>query len=341
MSSEPPTSNDIEIFHNFAQDLIKLIPINANEKNRKDKITSLDTGSSKIDKQSNKKSKNKNKSKNNSEKNKNLPSTNAELRERLQAKLQNLKTSREGKKAFNAAEEASIKNKQLMKREAKKAKRKRALDKQKDGEKLIEKGGNLKKGESAGKKTGEKSTKKASDEKSSSNKTENQNEETPSKKPKKISTSNLEYNSSTFVTGHEATAAGGLTLTKKEKKSSLEGKATKKQLETAEKLQKQLQNLKENDPEQHKQKVKEMAWDKAFKHAEGVKINDDISKIKKSLKNEERKKKKSRKEWTDRTDKVKDDMDERQRKRKANIQERIDKKKKKKMDGLRKRGRIL
>ena len=214
------------------------------------------------------------------------------------------------------------------------------MDKQKDGEKLIEKGGNLKKGESSGKKTGEKSTKKTSED-NSTNKTESRNEETPSKKPKKISPPNLEYNPSPFVTGHEATAAGGLTLTKKEKKSSLEGKATKKQLETAEKLQKQLQNLKENDPEQHKQKVKEMAWDKAFKHAEGVKINDDISRIKKSLKNEERKKKKSRKEWTDRTDKVKDDMDERQRKRKANIQERIDKKKKKKMDGLRKRGRIL
>lgn len=334
-----PTSDDIEIFHNFAQDLIKLIPINANDKNRGKKSEKSDEtsqNSKNLSKKEARKLKSLKKNSSENGKNSNLPSTNAELRERLQAKLQNLKTSREGKKAFNAAEAASMKNKQVMKREAKNAKRKRALDKQKDGEKPMDRGGNLKKGQEDG-------DQKKSKTPNPEGKKEVENtisDPSPSKKSK-ISTSNLEYNSSTFVTGHEATAAGGLTLTKKEKKSSLEGKATKKQLETAEKLQNTLKNLKENDPEEHKKMVKEIAWDKAFKHAEGVKVNDDVAKIKKSLKNEARRKKKSTKEWSDRADKVKDDMDERQKKRKTNIQDRADKKKKKKMDGLRKRGRIL
>jgi len=274
------------------------------------------------------------------------PKTNSELKQRLQDHLDSLKESRSSKKDFNSAEKAARETKKQMKRATKKAKRKRLLDKQKDGGEVPAAKGNLAK-PGISDEPDSKKAKKSKDSKDGSKhenikSEENSNSNSDKKSKPKVSTENLEFNKTTFVTGHEADAQGGqLYNTAHKSKSKLSGKASIQQLKSAEGFQKRLNYLEKKDPEKHKQLLNEHSWDKAEKHAQGEKVNDDPSKIRKSLNDAKRRKNKSKKTWEEKDKKVKDDMDERQRKRKANIQERIDGKKDKRMKSLKKRGRIL
>lgn len=100
-------------------------------------------------------------------------------------------------------------------------------------------------------------------------------------------------------------------------------------------------HLERTNPEEHKKMLEEHAWNKALKQSEGIKVQDDPNKIKKTLKDQERRKRKSKKSWAERDEKTRSDAAERQRKRAANIQEVVDKKKAKKMKTLKKKGRIV
>jgi len=312
-------AQDLDVFHSFAQDLINLIPTNVNSDQKREKQQPK-TQKEKTLAGGNKKP---------------APKTNSELRQRLQDHLEGLKGQRASKKDFNSAEKAAREAKKQLKRQSKKAKRKRLLDKQKDGGEVPAAKGNLNKPGQ------EPPSKKSKSSKSENNDDESGPSKVKSEKSEKVSTENLEFNNTDFVTGHEADAQGGNLFNKNKKKSKLEGKANLQQLKSAEGFKKRLNYLEKNDPEKHKELLAEHSWDKALKHAEGKKVNDDPSKIRKSLNDAKRRKSKSRKTWQDKDEKVHKDMDDRQRKRAANIQDRVDKKKDKKMKSLKKRGRIL
>ena len=80
---------------------------------------------------------------------------------------------------------------------------------------------------------------------------------------------------------------------------------------------------------------------KALAQSEGKKIQDDPDKIKKSLKDKHRQKQKSKSKWKEKTAEVEKKMQDRQEKRTENIQSRVQNKKNRKINSLKKRGRIL
>jgi len=289
--------NDVTTFLNFSKDLIDLIPVNVNTLYQKQNKAVLPKHLVHTPKGT-------------------APKTNSELKQRLQNHLDDLKNSRSSKTVFNEAEKLARQNKKLLKRQAKKEKRKRLLSKQKDGGEVKQNLGNLKKVE--------KSVRK----------------EAKVEVEKKVSTES-EFNKMTYITGNESNAQGGLVATKNEKFCNLQGKASKKLLKSAESFKKRLTSLEKSDPERAEQLKTDHEWNKASLASQGIKINDDVSKIKKTLNVQKKKREKSKQKWKEHDDKLQKGIDERQNKRKSNIQGRIDNKKAKKMKGLQKRGRIL
>jgi len=85
------------------------------------------------------------------------------------------------------------------------------------------------------------------------------------------------------------------------------------------------------DTAEGKKLIDEQAWSNMIKKAQGEKVKDDIGKLKKSVKKQEAKKKKSAKEWDSRVGLQKKSMQDAQIKRKTNLQERKQAKKDKKM----------
>ncbi|RPA84382.1 SURF6-domain-containing protein [Ascobolus immersus RN42] len=84
----------------------------------------------------------------------------------------------------------------------------------------------------------------------------------------------------------------------------------------------------ENMPEEKKAAIEEKeTWAKAVKHAAGEKVRDDEKLLKKTLKRQEKQKKKSTKEWGDRKEGVQKSQDARIKKREENIAHRIEMKK--------------
>merc|ERR1712168_495872 len=159
--------------------------------------------------------------------------TGSELKERLQSRLNEFKSAREPKKAFNPAEQAAREQKKQLKRAQKKAKRARTLEKQKDGQSVPQQRGN-------------------------------QNKTLASENPMRVERkteqkeSNIEFSKFNFVTGNEAAASGGKIAAESEKysekkKAKLEGKASHKLLKHAEGLQKRIEFLEKSNPEAAKQ----------------------------------------------------------------------------------------
>ena len=74
------------------------------------------------------------------------------------------------------------------------------------------------------------------------------------------------------------------------------------------------------------------AWEAALSRASGEKVLDDPKLLNKSIKREERAKKKSRAQWEERTQKVKEQQGAAAKKRKDNIKQRKDAKIERKMD---------
>ena len=111
----------------------------------------------------------------------------------------------------------------------------------------------------------------------------------------------------------------------------------KKLQEKKEKLTK----LKETEPERAFEMETNEKWRTALDKASGIKVKDDIDLLKRSIKRVEKKKEKTRKEWSERVQKVEHSKQKAQEKRNKNIEARKDKKKEKKVKRLKKRGRLL
>jgi hypothetical protein len=111
----------------------------------------------------------------------------------------------------------------------------------------------------------------------------------------------------------------------------------KKLQEKKEKLTK----LKETEPEKAFEMETSDKWRTVLDKASGVKVKDDIDMLKKSIKRVEKKKEKTKKEWTDRVQKVEFSKQKAIEKRQKNIDVRKDKKKEKKVKRLKKKGRLL
>lgn len=123
--------------------------------------------------------------------------------------------------------------------------------------------------------------------------------------------------------------------------SNLKGKDYKRLLEKVEKKKEKIEKLKETNPEAAKSAVSKDAWKKVLMKAEGEKVKDDPTLLKKSLKKKEKFKEKRRKQWDERTSQTEHRMKAQQDKRQKNIMSRKQAKVDKKIKRAKKKGRTV
>ncbi|KAL2171446.1 hypothetical protein VTG60DRAFT_2853 [Thermothelomyces hinnuleus] len=92
------------------------------------------------------------------------------------------------------------------------------------------------------------------------------------------------------------------------------------------KLEAQKKRIANMDENKRKEVLEKETWLAARRRAEGEKVHDNESLLKKALKRKEKAKKKSEREWKERTESVKAAIQERQRKREENIRKRREEK---------------
>ena len=114
---------------------------------------------------------------------------------------------------------------------------------------------------------------------------------------------------------------------------------------TLQSIQKQKEQLKKLELKGETSKVNQLeeksAWTKALDKAEGVKVKDDESLLKKSIKKQEQRKKSSAKKWDARKEGVEKRKNDKIQKRNENISKRKKDKKDNKMKKLAKKGRSV
>lgn len=99
-------------------------------------------------------------------------------------------------------------------------------------------------------------------------------------------------------------------------------KNLEKMLADAEAKKQRLEELKQSDRPEDKEKAANIAWGDTIKEATGQRVKDDPAKIKKALKRKASKKLKSAKAWKTRMDATQQKMDERQKIRNHNLSRR-------------------
>ncbi|KAK3899581.1 hypothetical protein C8A05DRAFT_17998, partial [Staphylotrichum tortipilum] len=92
------------------------------------------------------------------------------------------------------------------------------------------------------------------------------------------------------------------------------------------KLEAQKKRIAGMDEDKRKEVLEKETWLAARKRAEGEKVHDNESLLKKALKRKEKSKKKSEREWKERAESVQTSIHERQRKREENLRKRRDEK---------------
>lgn len=133
-------------------------------------------------------------------------------------------------------------------------------------------------------------------------------------------------------------------LNKKKSKNptaNVKPKDYKKLVQKLQEKKEKFNELKESKPDEAVKVETEDKWRNVLDKASGVKVKDDISLLKKSIKRVEKKKEKSKKEWNDRVKSVEQRQKIAQEKRQKNIDERKQKKKEKVVKRLKKKGRIV
>ncbi|RNA38975.1 surfeit locus 6-like protein [Brachionus plicatilis] len=115
----------------------------------------------------------------------------------------------------------------------------------------------------------------------------------------------------------------------------------KKLLKKLQEKKEKIEELKKVEPEKAAELESKTKWQTAIEKASGVKVKDDISTLKKSVKRMDKKKEKSKKNWEERNKVVEEKKMKVQDKRRKNIEKRKEKKKEKKIKQLKKKGRIL
>ncbi|KAK9696552.1 hypothetical protein K7432_012410 [Basidiobolus ranarum] len=112
----------------------------------------------------------------------------------------------------------------------------------------------------------------------------------------------------------------------KKKKGPVSAAIALKQVEAK---KEKLDKLKATDKEKAEKIIENEQWKKALQMSAGVKLKDDPKLLKKTIKRDEVKKKKSNKEWTERKTQIADSIANKQKKRNENLKARIDAKKNK------------
>lgn len=102
------------------------------------------------------------------------------------------------------------------------------------------------------------------------------------------------------------------------KKQSLE-----KMLADAESKKQKLLELKQSSTAEDKSKYQKMQWGDTLKEADGERVKDDPSKLRKAIKQKAAKKTKSQKAWKSRTDQTQEKQDSRQKIRSHNLDKRM------------------
>ncbi|KAJ2398766.1 hypothetical protein GGI23_003048 [Coemansia sp. RSA 2559] len=117
---------------------------------------------------------------------------------------------------------------------------------------------------------------------------------------------------------------GKLTNGTQKKKKSIQ---VRQQLANIEGKKKSLEELRKVDASKADELEAKDKWSKALGQAKGEKVKDDVKLLRKAVRREDQKKRKSSREWNDRKEAVKEKIKERSDKREANIKARVDAKK--------------
>lgn len=116
----------------------------------------------------------------------------------------------------------------------------------------------------------------------------------------------------------------------------------KQLLEKLEKKQSYLKRLEEKGEKEKAGRIKEeTAWNNMLKKAEGLKVKDDPTLLKKTLAKKVSKKKSSEKKWKERTEQLEKQKESRQKKRRENIIKHNKEKKERKIKKAGKKGRYI
>ena len=136
-----------------------------------------------------------------------------------------------------------------------------------------------------------------------------------------------------FIFGKIETASDG-------KKKQM-GKDFKKHLKNLQEAKGKIAQAKSEDKAKGEALEEEFAWKNVMEKAQGVKVKDDETLIKKSIKRKEEIKKQSKKKWEQREKEVEAKKTAKQQKRVANIRAKKDEKIKKKVKKMSKKGRLV
>ncbi|CAG9575681.1 unnamed protein product [Danaus chrysippus] len=118
-------------------------------------------------------------------------------------------------------------------------------------------------------------------------------------------------------------------------------KDPKKLLDNLKQQEEKIKNIAEVDSEKAKELKEKIAWKNILQKAEGEKVKDDPTLLKKSIKKIEQTKKVSKKKWENRIQSVEKKKEDRQKKRKENISKKKKEKKAKVVKRAVKRGRVV
>ena len=124
------------------------------------------------------------------------------------------------------------------------------------------------------------------------------------------------------LAGLNPMANGNYNEVNKALKNMSKTKNLEKMLADAENKKQRLQELKQSNNLQDKQKAANIEWGDALKEASGERVKDDPQKLKKAIKRKAAKKLKSQKAWKSRLESTQQKMDERQKIRNHNLSKR-------------------
>ncbi|XGW21959.1 hypothetical protein V3C99_004707 [Haemonchus contortus] len=130
-------------------------------------------------------------------------------------------------------------------------------------------------------------------------------------------------------------------LSTSEKKQKFTGKDYKSLINKVEKREEKLEKLREKEPEKAAELEHDIKWKRALSKAQGIKMKDNMELLKKGMKRKEKMKEKRKENWSNRSLNVEKEKAKRQEKREENIGKRINDKKKRKLQTMRKKGRVL
>lgn len=127
----------------------------------------------------------------------------------------------------------------------------------------------------------------------------------------------------------------------KSKSSDLQGRDYNRLLEKVEKRKEKVAALKEKDPEAGKKLEEKIQWQTVISKAQGEKVKDDPTLLKRALKRKDKVKDKRQKKWGDRKKTVEEAQKKKCDKREANLNKRKSDNKDNKKKKLIKRGRLV